>query len=435
MGCEDGDDHLTAENHAIIGYRTGRFHLRMAGVVILGACLAACASPQPKSKGKHRPKEYFAETEYGVKASPRVIATNVSKMPRGGGRDQVGKPYQVKGKWYYPKEEPGYARTGKASWYGSAFHGRLTANGEVYDMAHLSAAHPTMPLPSYARVTNLANGNSVIVRVNDRGPYAADRVVDLSQRAAEMLDYQHHGTANVKVEYVGRAPLEGRDDEFLMASFRSGSDPVGQPASGVMIAMAGPTPTAPMPGARPMQAMMNQMPVMTDAAAPMPAMQPPSMEQFPGAVGAGDPVLPAIGPIVTEKPAILFGIARAKGLGGNSALAGYASERVAAASTAPALAYANVLTPAAISDAWKKLGADRAVASENAEYIDAGFFSDKAEADRIAATLVAYGKVQRVNVPTENGELYGITLAGSSDTLLQAAWAAGANDAFVVRQE
>ena len=133
-----------------------------------------------------------------------------SRMPRGGGRYQVGKPYQVKGKWYRPKEDPNYKAVGLASWYGSAFHGRLTANGEVYDMTHLTAAHPTMPLPSYARVTNLKNGSSVMVRVNDRGPFAHSRVIDLSKRAAELLDYQHTGLAKVKVEYVGRAPLDGR---------------------------------------------------------------------------------------------------------------------------------------------------------------------------------------------------------------------------------
>jgi rare lipoprotein A len=424
---------LKADNQAAIRCRKGRFALRVTGVVILGACLAACATPEPKPK-KHRPKEYFAESEYGVKASPRVISKAVSQMPRGGGRDQVGKPYQVKGRWYVPKEEPGYTRVGKASWYGSAFHGRLTANGEVYDMTHLSAAHPTMPLPSYARVTNLANGNSVLVRVNDRGPYAADRVIDLSQRAAELLDYQHHGTANVKVEYVSRAPLEGRDDEFLLASFRSGSDPIGQPASGVMIAMAGPTPTAPLPGARP--AMMADMPPVQplQAAAPVPAMQPEGVLQPPmpqGAVGPGDPILPAIGPIVTEKPAILFGVAHARGLNSSAALAGYADERVAAASRGSALAYANVLGQTAISDAWKKFGMDES----DAEYIDAGFFSDRAEADRIAKALSAYGKVERVSVPTDKGELYGLTLAGSSDAMLKAAWAAGATDAFVVRPE
>nr|WP_281032605.1 septal ring lytic transglycosylase RlpA family protein [Phyllobacterium salinisoli] len=397
--------------------------------------VAACATPQPKSKSKQRPKEYFAESEYGVKASPRVISTNVAKMPRGGGRNQVGKPYQVRGKWYYPKEEPGYKRVGKASWYGSAFHGRLTANGEVYDMRHLSAAHPTMPLPSYARVTNLSNGNSLIVRVNDRGPYASDRVIDLSQRAAEMLDYQHHGTANVKVEYVGRAPLEGHDDAFLLASFRDGSDPIGQPASGVMIAMNGPTPTTPMPGSQPMSAMANAAGM---HAVPVPSMSQPGVLQpppLPGAVGAGDPILPAIGPIVTERPTVPFGIARGPGGAVTSALAGYADERIAAANSVEATAYASVLTPSAISDAWKKLNADRTDVSSHAEYIDAGFFNDRREADRIAAALSSLGKVQRTNVPTGNGELYGVTLAGSSDALLEAAWAAGAADAFVVRPE
>ena len=182
----------------------GRSIALVASVVTAGL-LAGCAStPQPKSMVQKRSKEYFAESEYGVKASPRV-STKRSNLPRGGGRDQVGRPYKVKGKWYYPKEQPGYKKTGKASWYGDAFHGRLTANGEIYDMTHLTAAHPTMPLPSYARVTNLKNGSSVMVRVNDRGPYAHGRVIDLSKRAAEMLDYTHSGIADVRVEYVSRA--------------------------------------------------------------------------------------------------------------------------------------------------------------------------------------------------------------------------------------
>ena len=94
---------------------------------------------------------------------------------------------------YYPAENPSYTAIGMASWYGAAFHGRRTANGEVYDMASLSAAHPTMPLPSYARVTNLGNGYSVIVRVNDRGPYHAGRVMDVSSRVADVLDMKAHG--------------------------------------------------------------------------------------------------------------------------------------------------------------------------------------------------------------------------------------------------
>nr|CBI80855.1 Rare lipoprotein A [Bartonella sp. 1-1C] len=135
----------------------------------------------------------------------------------------VGKPYQIKGKWYYPEADPTYQRVGQASWYGSYFHGRLTANGEVYNMNLLTAAHPTMPLPSYARVTNLKNGSSIIVRVNDRGPYIKNRIIDLSKQAAAMLGYLNQGTADVKVEYISEAPINNYDSEYLMASYNPGN--------------------------------------------------------------------------------------------------------------------------------------------------------------------------------------------------------------------
>lgn len=215
---------------------------RMVGVgalVVAGLALASCRSGAGVAEAVLAPLDespIFSSSEYGVPVSPRV--TNLKRVPRGGGRDQIGKPYQVRGKWYHPKEEPGYVGRGTASWYGSNFHGRLTANGEVYDMYHLSAAHPTFPLPSYARVTNKANGRSVMVRVNDRGPYADGRVVDVSQRAAEVLGFRNAGITDVKVEYIGRAPLEGDDGPVLMASFREGGtapQDQGLP-TGVMIA-------------------------------------------------------------------------------------------------------------------------------------------------------------------------------------------------------
>lgn len=216
---------------------------RLLVVSLICAFAASCASTKdaPTQK-KRRSKEYFSETEYGVKASPRVAYGR--KVPKGGGRDITGKPYKVKGKWYVPKEDKEYDKTGLASWYGSAFHGRLTANGEVYDQYHLSAAHPTFPLPSYARVTNLENGDSVIVRVNDRGPYHPGRIIDLSNKAAEMLEVQHKGTAKVRVQYVGRARMDGKDMPFLMASFTRKGDrmkrfnPGGEIATGVMVASA-----------------------------------------------------------------------------------------------------------------------------------------------------------------------------------------------------
>ncbi|MGD9479074.1 septal ring lytic transglycosylase RlpA family protein [Shinella sp. G-2] len=217
--------------------------LRLLAIPLVCAGLAACATTTSAPKKKVRSKEFFSETEYGVKASPRVVEEG-QIVPKGGGRYQLGKAYQVRGKWYLPKEEPGYNKTGLASWYGSAFHGRRTANGEVYDKYHLSAAHPTFPLPSYARVTNMENGTSVVVRVNDRGPFHEGRVIDVSSKTADLLDMKRTGTAKVRVQYVGKAPLEGNDMPYLMASYvTKGSrvpavDPGGQIATGVMVASA-----------------------------------------------------------------------------------------------------------------------------------------------------------------------------------------------------
>lgn len=132
-------------------------------------------------------------------------------LPKGGGYYKVGKPYRIKGKLYTPRVDPGYDRTGIASWYGPGFHGKLTANGETYDQHALTAAHPTLPLPSYAHVTNLENGRTVLVRINDRGPFRHNRILDASLRVAKELGFQRQGTARVRVKYVGRAPLDGDD--------------------------------------------------------------------------------------------------------------------------------------------------------------------------------------------------------------------------------
>jgi len=213
---------------------------RWLAISAMCATVAACGTTQAVPKKKSHGKEYFSESEYGVKASPRVATGN--NIPKGGGRYIVGNPYEVKGRWYYPKEDFSYNKVGVASWYGSAFHGRLTANGEVYDQMHLSAAHPTFPLPSYARVTNLESGSSVIVRVNDRGPYHEGRIIDLSNKTADMLDLQHSGTGKVRVQYVGRARMDGHDMPYLMASYVPkgsripGVNPEGQIATGVMVA-------------------------------------------------------------------------------------------------------------------------------------------------------------------------------------------------------
>lgn len=214
-----------------MGIRRSKSIVLARGAAAVAACLvlANCAS---SSKFASR-----VDPKYGVSSSPRVVAPG-EPVPKGGGTYRVGKPYTVAGRVYVPEEDPHYRAEGLASWYGDDFHGRLTANGEIFDMGSLTAAHPTMPLPSYARVTNLRNGKSLIVRVNDRGPYHGNRVIDVSNRAAELLEFKSRGVARVRVEYVGRAPLEGSDDRQLMATLRTGV-PAPSP-SGVRIASARP---------------------------------------------------------------------------------------------------------------------------------------------------------------------------------------------------
>jgi rare lipoprotein A len=121
---------------------------------------------------------------------------------------KIGAPYQIAGTWYVPAHEPDYDETGVASWYGSDFQGRPTANGEIFDMNVVTAAHPTLPIPSLVEVTNLANGRSIVVRVNDRGPFVSSRLIDLSARGAELLGYQREGHTNVRVRYVGPASAD-----------------------------------------------------------------------------------------------------------------------------------------------------------------------------------------------------------------------------------
>ena len=184
------------------------------GVAAVAACLvlANCASSGIASR---------VDPKYGVSSSPRVVAFG-EPVPKGGGTYRVGKPYTVAGRVYVPEEDTAYREEGLASWYGDDFHGRLTANGEVFDMTSLTAAHPTLPMPCYARVTNLSNGKSLIVRVNDRGPYHGNRLMDVSSKAAELLEFKGNGVARVRVDYVGRAPLEGSDDRQLIATLRTG---------------------------------------------------------------------------------------------------------------------------------------------------------------------------------------------------------------------
>ena len=139
---------------------------------------------------------------------------------------KVGKPYQVRGVWYYPKDQPHYDEIGIASWYGAQFHNQYTADGEMFDMRLPSAAHKTLPLPSLVEVTNLANGKKIVVRVNDRGPFVDGRVIDMSKAAAELLGFSAQGVTRVRVRYVGRAP-----DPGVVTPSYPATEPVQQVAS------------------------------------------------------------------------------------------------------------------------------------------------------------------------------------------------------------
>lgn len=154
---------------------------RIVTLAALASLVAACGSTQSLSDGP---------------------------VPSGeGGRYKVGSPYEVSGVWYYPQEDPLYDETGIASWYGKEFAGRKTANGEIFNPKEVSAAHKTLPMPTNVRVTNLENGKSVVARVNDRGPFKPGRIIDMSEKAAELLGFKSQGVARVRVEFLGIAEL------------------------------------------------------------------------------------------------------------------------------------------------------------------------------------------------------------------------------------
>lgn len=139
-----------------------------------------------------------------VSACANTKSYETAQLPTGPAdkKVKIGNPYVIEGVTYYPREDPYYDVTGLASWYGPDFHGKLTANGEVYDMNALTAAHQTLPMPSYVRVTNLENGRSLVLRVNDRGPFVKSRILDVSRRAAQLLGFADKGVEKVRVQVV-----------------------------------------------------------------------------------------------------------------------------------------------------------------------------------------------------------------------------------------
>ena len=166
--------------------------LSLNAVAVLLACLAlaACASPR------------YAVRDDGP-STTRPRSSGDSRQPA------TMRPYQVAGKWYTPKADPDYDEKGVASWYGEQFHNRATADGELFDMDVVSAAHKTLPLPCIVEVTDLDTGKKIRVRVNDRGPFVDGRIIDLSKAAAKKLGTYQKGVARVRVRYIGPAPAAG----------------------------------------------------------------------------------------------------------------------------------------------------------------------------------------------------------------------------------
>jgi rare lipoprotein A len=160
-------------------------------VVALALLLASCGVPRPE-----RPRPSQRPTP------SRPLPPSKPSGPASDTPVKIGKPYQVAGVWYYPSDDGSYDEVGLASWYGDQFHGAPTANGEIFDMARVGAAHKTLPLPSYVEVTSLDTGRTILVRVNDRGPFVTNRIIDLSRRAAQLLGTERLGVVKVRVRRV-----------------------------------------------------------------------------------------------------------------------------------------------------------------------------------------------------------------------------------------
>lgn len=189
---------------------------RCAATVMLSGLamiVSACARSTPsheRVKAEYHPASRPFDRGTGSSAISR-LSDDRQRIPKGGGTYKIGSPYKIAGRWYVPTQDTGYDRVGLGSWYGADFHGRKTANGEIFDMHALTAAHPTLPIPSYAYVTNLSNNRTILVRINDRGPYVHDRIIDLSKRSARELGYDLQGVSRVRVRFAGPAPLDGND--------------------------------------------------------------------------------------------------------------------------------------------------------------------------------------------------------------------------------
>jgi len=324
-----------------------------------------------------------------------------------GGRP-LASSYRLGGQTYSVVSNPtGFSQRGVASWYGPGFNGRRTANGEIFDQYELTAAHPTLPLPSYARVTNTRNGRSVIVRINDRGPFHGGRVLDLSRGAAVLLDVTGAGTAPVQIDYIGPAPLNVDDDAFLMASYRDGSavNPVTQNPVGAVTVASAEAP-APVPTPAPITVASADAPAANAAASTTTAAGSTVTAALAGAS------VPSAVMVASAEPVRLA----SAGVGNFTLDYAPAAQENEAVAAVQALATGGASTPA----------------------VQIGVFGNADAVARLAATLSAFGEVEVTPVERDGATLSAVRVVAfahgvTSDAVIAAAAAAGAPGAYLVR--
>lgn len=353
---------------------------RFACLFLALVFLAGCASA-PRSY-----RDFSARSGSTPEARQINSADTRSLIARSSDHQKVGRPYTIAGRTYVPRRDDNYDQTGLASWYGPNFHGRPTANGEVFDQNLMTAAHPTLPIPSIAEVTNLENGRQVIVRINDRGPFVDDRMIDLSRGAATQLDFIGRGLARVRVRYLGPAHASAS-----------------APQSGYMLAGQGTSrPARPEP-----------VPVALPAAppAPAPVMPPPQPVAMSTPLPAMEPAPPTdLQVAATDDLAPLSALPP-----GSDPSAGVEMTSLAEAATGPGPA------PGPAQDPVREmLPQSPALAPVDRVTIQIGAFSSPVNADRFAQRIASMGEIRIVQGDVGGRPIWRV-FVGEFDSHLSAA--------------
>ncbi len=301
---------------------------------------------------------------------------------------RVGEPYEIKGVWYYPAVDYNYDKTGIASWYGEQFHGRYTANGEIFDLNQLTAAHTTLPMPSIVEVTNLQNGRSLQLRVNDRGPFVDGRLIDVSRRAAQLLGFETKGTTPVRVRILKDASIQVAEE-----AMRNGG-------GAIMLAQAA---SAPPPMAQP-------------------ALQPYAAKGLPPSAVAANVVA---GPIVDTQTAALPPPARSPNV-----VAGPPSAPAPNVVAGPTVDTQMPTSPPRVAAGPIELPSGRI-------FVQAGAFSVRDNAQRVQSRIAPLGSVQVMTASVKGIEVYRVRLgpvesAEQADRLLQRVVNSGYREARIV---